>query len=382
MISILALVEDERAASCRFRLRQFVGPLTEEGIALRIEGLVRDRKRRRRLLRSAADYPVTILHRKLLRRNEYRALRRAAPRLIYDFDDAVMFRDSNATRQHSRRRMNRFRRLVQGSDLVLAGNDYLKARTEDAGGRALTFPTVVDIGDYPSRPIAKDASVIGWMGSASNFVYLTEIISPIQELMGSRSNLIFRVVADRPPDLGSLPVDYRPWSEEREGSDLAGFTVGVMPLVDDPWTRGKCAFKLLQYGAARLPSVASPVGANRVVIQNGVTGYLAKDAGEWRSRLGELLDSPGRREEMGRAARQLVEERYSLAAAVDGLAHLIRRMIGKEPGGLAPTGDEPRPAGCPDTSPPGPGGFRSGSDIPPFRSPSHPDTAEPREASQ
>ncbi len=329
MISILALVEDERAASCRFRFGQFVGPLAEEGIALRIQGLGRDRERRQQLLRSAAEYSVTILHRKLLRRNEFRTLRRAAPLMVYDFDDAVMFRDSNAARQRSWQRRHRFRRLIQGADLVLAGNDYLKAQAEAAGGRALIFPTVVDTGAFSSRPVAKEPAVIGWMGSASNFLYLFEILSPIQGLLESRPDLVFRVVADRPPDLGPLPVDYRPWSEENEAGDLSGFTVGVMPLVDDPWTRGKCAFKLLQYGAARLPSVASPVGANRAVIQEGVTGYFAGDAGEWRDRLEELLDSPGKREEMGQAARQLVEEKYSLAGAVSRLVRVIRRLAGE-----------------------------------------------------
>ncbi len=328
MINILALVEDERAASCRFRIRQFVEPLAGEGIALQVRGLDRDRPRR---LREAAGFPAVILHRKLLRRGEFRLLRRAARRLIYDFDDAVMFRDSNASRPNSSQRRRRFERMVQGADLVLAGNEYLSRQAAAAGGRPVIFPTVVDVASFPSRtPAGESGEVIGWMGSASNYVYLSELIAPLRSLLAARPNLIFRAVADRPPDLDGIPVDYRPWSEEQEAAELGGFSVGVMPLLDDPWTRGKCAFKLLQYGAASLPAVASPVGANRDVIQEGVTGYFARNPEEWQGRLEELLDSPARREEMGRAARRLVEERYSLAAAVPRLAGIIRRAAGEE----------------------------------------------------
>jgi len=328
MISILALVEDERAASCRFRIRQFVEPLAAEGIALRVRGLGRDRSRRRGLIREAARFSGVILHRKLLRRGDLGRLRSAARRLIYDFDDAVMFRDSNASRQASRQRQTRFRRLVRAADLVLAGNEYLKELTAATGGRPVVFPTVVDTGAYPPRTNREREEVIGWMGSSSNFVYLSGIIPPLKALLASRPGLSFRVVADRPPGFGGLPVDYRPWAEESEVAELKEFSIGVMPLLDDPWTRGKCAFKLLQYGAASLPSVASPVGANRSVIREGVTGYFAGSPEEWRKRLEELLDDRGRRENMGRAARRLVEERYSLSAAVPLLARFIRQVAG------------------------------------------------------
>lgn len=327
MISILALVEDERAASCRFRIRQFVEPLAGEGIDLKVRGLDRDRTQR---LKEAAGFPAVILHRKLLRPGEFRLLRRSARRLIYDFDDAVMFRDSNAPRQGSRQRHSRFRRLVSGADLVLAGNEYLGRLAAAAGGRPVIFPTVVNVASFPPRPPGGEGGeVVGWMGSASNFVYLRELANPIRSLLAPRPGLIFRVVADRPPELDGLPADYRPWSEDREAAELYGFSVGVMPLLDDPWTRGKCAFKLLLYGAASLPAVASPVGANRDVIQEGVTGYFARNPEEWLRRLEELLASPARREEMGRAARRLVEERYSLAAAVPRLAGVIRRIAGE-----------------------------------------------------
>lgn len=327
MIDILALVPDEWAPSCRFRIRQFVDPLAAEGIALEVRGLGRDRSARKRALSRAAEFAAVILHRKLLRRGDFRRLRRLSRRLIYDFDDAVMFRDSNAAGFDSRSRRFRFRRLVAGVDLALAGNEYLKKQAEDAGGRALVFPTVVDTGSFPPRRPGGEGKVIGWMGTGSNFIYLTALIPPLRSLLAARPDLVFRVVADRLPELEGLRVDYRRWSEPDEAAELAGFTVGVMPLFDDPWTRGKCALKLLQYGAAAVPAVSSPVGANRSVIRDGVTGYFARGEEEWHSRLEELLDSAEKRERLGRAARRLVEEKYSLSAAAPRLAQIIRRVV-------------------------------------------------------
>lgn len=329
MINILALVEDEQAPSCRFRLRQFIEPLAAEGISLQIRELGRDRTRRRRILRDASQFPAVILHRKLLRRGDFRRLKRAARRLIYDFDDAVMFRDSNASQQYSRVRRSRFQRLVNGVDLVLAGNEYLRNQAQRAGGRTEVFPTVVDTSAFPPRIPAAEEEVIGWMGSASNFVYLSLILPALRSLLKDRPGLVFRVVADRSPALDDFPVDYRQWSKRDELRELYGFTVGVMPLFDDPWTRGKCAFKLLQYGAASLSAVSSPVGANRTVIRDGVTGYFARNEGEWRGRLEELLNSPQKREEMGRVARKLVERDYSLSLSAPRLARIIRRIAGE-----------------------------------------------------
>ena len=328
MMNILALVPDERAPSCRFRVRQFIEPLAGEGIGLVIREIPRGPGARKILFEAAGDFPAVILHRKLLGRTDFRRLRRFSRRLIYDFDDAVIFRDSNASRFDSRRRRKRFQRLVRGVDLVLAGNDYLRQQASAAGVRAEVFPTVVDTGSSPSRSREGEDPVIGWMGTSSNFIYLSLIREPIRSLLRDRPETVFRVVADRPPDLPGLPVDYRQWSRRDEAAELAGFAVGVMPLSDDPWTRGKCALKLLQYGAASLPSVASPVGANRSAVREGETGYFARTGEEWRNRLEELLLSPEKRREMGSAARRLVEEEYSLSAAAPRLVRIIQRVSG------------------------------------------------------
>jgi glycosyltransferase involved in cell wall biosynthesis len=116
-----------------------------------------------------------------------------------------------------------------------------------------------------------------------------------------------------------------PWSLESERDHLSRFDLGIMPLPDNRWTRGKGGYKLLQYMALGLPSVASPVGVNQEIIADGVNGYLARDEGEWVGRLAELVADAEKRRALGATARQLAEERYSVRAATPRLLEILRR---------------------------------------------------------
>lgn len=327
MMDILILVPDKNTPSCRFRVLQYLDPLEEFGIALEVVELSRQKKERRKMLESAGRFDAVILHRKLLNRFDYARLRHAARRLIYDFDDAVMFRDSNAPRLESGMRRRKFQRQVTGADLVITGNSYL-ARWASAYNRKVTvIPSVVDLAPFPGEPVPGSGKTIGWMGTGSNFVYLSMVRPALELLIRDHPEVTFRVVSDETPDLPGLPVVSKRWSRAEEVSDLTGFEIGIMPLLSDPWTKGKCALKILQYGAAFLPVVCSPVGANLEVVEEGVNGYFAGSPAEWKERLEELLGSPEKREEMGRAARKIVEERYSLTVMAPRLARVLKEAI-------------------------------------------------------
>ncbi len=326
-MNILALVPDLKAPSCRFRVLQFVGPLAAEGVKLEVRELSRCKLRRWRLLRSSSRFDAVFLHRKLLNNLDYRVLKKHARRLIYDFDDALIYRDSNATEQSSRVREKKFRRLVSGADLVIAGNNYLSDLARPWCREIAVLPTVVDLADYPAEASAGSGKVIGWMGSKSNFIYLDLLRPALEELSRADPEIEFSVVSNGTPDLPSVPTKRKSWSREEEVADLLGFDVGVMPLLDDPWTRGKCALKIIQYFAAFLPVVCSPVGANLEVVEEGVNGCFAREEKEWWEGLKLLLGSAGVREEMGRAGRKLVEEKYSLAVAVPQILSLLRKTV-------------------------------------------------------
>lgn len=272
----------------------------------------------------AGDFDAVFLHRRLLNGLDYTLLRKNARRLIYDFDDAVMFRDSNASRLYSRRREDRFRRTAGGSDLVLAGNDYLAGLAAPFSREVVTLPTVIDLSSYPSSPARERGEVIGWMGSRSNFIYLDLLRGVLPALRKARPGYQLRVVSDG--DYSPPGVTNKRWTLSGEVDDLLGFSLGIMPLKDDLWSRGKCAFKIIQYFAAFLPVVCSPVGTSREVVEEGVSGYFARTEREWVDRLTELLSSPEKRDRMGRAGRRLVEEKYSLSGMVPKMAEILESV--------------------------------------------------------
>lgn len=328
MMNILVLVPDKNEPSCRFRILQFIKPLEAFGIALKVVELSRRIDQRRAALDSAAGFDAVLLHRKLLNRFDYARLRRQARRLIYDFDDAVMFRDSNASRLPSRMRQVKWKRLASGADLVIAGNPYLARFAASCNRNVRVIPTVVDLTPFPREPVPGDGTTIGWMGTGSNFIYLSLVRNPLEALIRDHPEVIFKVVSNKTPDLPEIPVVSKRWSRADEVADLTGFDIGIMPIFADSWTEGKCAFKILQYFAAYLPVVCSPVGANKEVVRERVNGYFASSPEEWRENLEKLLASAEKREEMGRSGRKLVEEKYSLAVMAPQLARILRENVG------------------------------------------------------
>jgi len=326
MMNIQVLIPDKNAPSCRFRVLQYVEPLRGFGINLEVVELSRIKSERRLSLDAAVDFDAVLLHRKLLNRFDYARLRRRARRLIYDFDDAVMFRDSNATQQHSRMRERKWERLVSGADMVIAGNSYLADLAAGYNSEVSIIPTAIKIDHFTDKSSRASGLIIGWMGTASNFIYLSLIKDSMEALLSDHPEVTFRVVSDQTPHIPGLSIDSKRWSAADEISDLAGFDVGIMPIYDDPWARGKCAFKILQYFSSYLPVVCSPVGANRDVVEEGVNGYFATSSEEWRRRLEELLASAGERKVMGRAGRKVVEDKYSLSVMVPRLARVLREV--------------------------------------------------------
>jgi glycosyltransferase involved in cell wall biosynthesis len=229
-------------------------------------------------------------------------------RIVFDFDDAIMY----GSRGESRTRRRRFARMVRLSRAAFCGNRFLQAeaaryKTSDV----FYVPTVVETADYPVKThTASHPFVVGWMGSASTLRYLTDIES---FLLSTPPDVICRIVADKPPDMKAPHIRFEPWRGDREKSLLLGFDVGVMPARDDVWSRGKCGLKLIQYAAAGLPSIAHPVGVAGEIIEEGRTGFLRRDAEGWREAVERLSTDLDLRTRMGRRARALVDERYSLA---------------------------------------------------------------------
>ncbi len=318
---VLGLIESPDHVCGRYRIRAFASGLEAAGHQIDVAGLEPKLLPRLRQLHATADYDVVILQRKLLPVWQLRLLRKRVRRLVFDFDDAVLYRDSNDRRgPHSSRRTNRFRALMHSVDQVIAGNGFLAecARNAGAGDSQVTvIPTCVDPGKYPlpERSAANQDTIdLTWIGSASTLRGLesqSEIWERVgAEVRGSR----LRLICDTFPQFSNLPVVPIAWSEATEAKELARADVGVSWIPDGLWSRGKCGLKILQYMAAGLPVVTNPVGVHPEMVHPGENGHLATTADEWIAAIRYLRDHPAERLVMGQSARRFVETHYSVAA--------------------------------------------------------------------
>lgn len=245
-----------------------------------------------------------------------------------DFDDALFHRYDLSPRALIRRVLGRkIDRIMAGAACVVTGNEYLAERARVAGAtRVEIVPTVVDCCRYmPVEPDLRRELVVGWIGSPVTQCYLKDVAPALSKTCGQFGARLLLVGA-RPEVadwFGDVRVTIAPWSEEREAALVAGMDVGIMPLPDTPWERGKCGYKLLQYMACGVPVVASPVGVNRKIVGD-TCGILAEHMDEWHDALARLLGDRGLRERMGRAGRGLVEHEYNVGVQAPRLAGILR----------------------------------------------------------
>ena len=316
----LALVDGPDHVCCRYRVRAFAPALAAAGWDLAVEGLARGTLARWRQLRGAARFGAVLLQRKLLPAWDLLLLRRNARRLAFDFDDAVLYRDSYDRRgPRSRRRFARFARTVRLADAVIAGNDFLARCALDAGARPArvrVIPTCLDLARYTPKVHGSPAGGVQlvWIGSSSTMQGLERERGLWERLAREVPGLRLRAIADRAPDLGPLPVVAVAWSEAAEAREVAEGDVGISWIPDDLWSRGKCGLKVLQYQAAGLPVVANPVGVHPKMVAPGGSGFLPATADAWADALRTLAADAALRARMGRAARASVEAGYSVAA--------------------------------------------------------------------
>lgn len=319
----IALTETDDHVCGRYRVRAFAPALEASGWSLTVEGVQPGVVSRIRQIDRVSDFDTVLLQRKLLPGWILGFLRRRARRLIFDFDDAILYRDSYDSRGPCcPRRARRFRRTVQIADLVIAGNDFLADCALQCGARAESvqvIPTCVETARYPVRPRRDAQSCIdlAWIGSSSTLMGL-ESRRDLWESVGRQvGGSRLRVICDRHPDFGPLSVVPIHWAEATEADELAKADAGVSWVPDDLWSRGKCGLKVLQYQAAGLPVVANPVGVHTSMVIDGSTGLLASTTADWVEAIRTLRDDSSRRLAMGTAARRSVEVNYSVAAWSD-----------------------------------------------------------------
>lgn len=248
-------------------------------------------------------------------------------RCVLDYDDAVFHHyDLHSSSVVRALLGSKHDKLMRRAALVIAGNDYLAERARSAGATNVHIvPTVVDIARYPDacgrQPHDGPAEVV-WIGQRSTARYLQPLV-PVMRKLAEIGLCRFTAIGIDAAQFG-LPMHSLPWDEASEGDMLSQFDMGIMPLPDSPFERGKCGYKLIQYMACGLPVVASPVGVNSTLVHHGTNGWLAESAEEWVGALSKLAEDPGLRWRMGAAGRAMISREYSLEATTPTLLALLR----------------------------------------------------------
>lgn len=340
------------APSQRFRYEQYLPRLAEQGIAYEIYPFLDERTNR--ILYQPGRIPQKVLgivggflrrwvHLFKARSADYVFIHREATplgppwaewllakvlrkKIIYDFDDAIWLQDASSVNSVSTllKWPKKVSAVCRWSYTVSAGNAYLANFAQQHTARVVVNPTTIDTHQHHHtlQQQKTDRPVVGWTGSHSTLKYLEPLVPVFQQLERTY-DLRLVVIANRPPDIKLSSLDFVPWNLATEIDDLLRVHIGLMPLPNDRWARGKCGFKALQYLALGIPALVSPVGVNTQIVEHGQEGYHCTTDEDWYHYLAKLLSDASLRVQMGQAGRQKVIDRYSVRANTENFLGLF-----------------------------------------------------------
>ncbi len=322
--SILFLNKGPHAASSRYRATLYKPLFEAAGWRYRElpcnDGLIA----RLKILRCARQFSWVVIQRKLFGPIFLRLLKLANANLVFDFDDAIFLKSSG---QPSTKRRKSFARTAGAVKRVWAGNHYLARYAGEQNAAVDVIPTAINIEKYQPTHFenhADNSLTLIWIGSSSTQKYLKEFKDTFEAIGKAIPGLTLLVVADFDFALDNINVKNIRWSLESEQKCLNDADIGIAPMSDNPWTRGKCALKVLQYMAAGLPVVSSDSGANTEVILDGKTGYLGDTAESWINAINTLKDK-NHRTELGGAGRQIVEQEFTTTKCFERMLDSLNR---------------------------------------------------------
>ncbi len=328
-MKVLFLIQGFSVAASRYRVLQYIPYLESKGVEAKVSLYPRTLKENFLFFDQLSQYDIVFLQRKRFSQPRLGLLRRKAKRIVYDFDDSVMYRNSKAKDALSSTRRRRFVQMVKNSDVVIAGNEFLRSQVLPFNPNVEVIPTAIHQERYHLKTyLARQETVIlGWIGDHGSVHYL-ERMKPIFERIGEKYPYVaLKIVCDTFFDCDRMKVIKKNWSLEEEVADLQGFDIGVMPLVDDPWSWGKCGLKIIQYQGVGVPVVCTPVGVNKDLVEDGANGYYATTPSEWEGKLSYLIEHPELREKMGREGRRRVLKNYTLQTCAPRLLSILSRVI-------------------------------------------------------
>lgn len=255
-------------------------------------------------------------------------------KIIYDFDDAIWLRDVSEVNNSLAwlKRSKKTNKIIKFSSIVIGGNDYLVDFAKRINQNAFVIPTTIDMNYHKNQKefnsIDKNVKVrIGWTGSITTNRHFEMLIPTLKKIDAKYQDKIeFYTISNKEIELSGLPILFKKWEKEIEIIDLSLIDIGIMPLPEDAWSKGKCGFKGLQYMALAIPSIMSPVGVNTEIIKDGINGFLASSEDEWIEKLSKLIESKELRDKIGKAGRKTIEEKYSVEANKQKYLDLFNKL--------------------------------------------------------
>ena len=245
-MKILFLVQGLDVAASRYRVLQYLPYLKEHGVQATVLPFQKGFLKKLKLFKSAAQYDILFIQRKRFPVLWLKYIRKNARRIVYDFDDSVMYRNSKAANPESNTRVKKFKNMVNASDYVLAGNEYLQKHTTPYTQNVTIMPSPIDMSLYPQKKYPEWSNItLGWIGATGSIHYL-EKMKPVFEALGKKyEDLKLKIICDTFFDCDNITVEKKLWSAQEEVADIQSLDIGLMPLMDDPWSHGKCGLKIL-----------------------------------------------------------------------------------------------------------------------------------------
>jgi len=332
-----------KAPSQRFRFEQYLGFIEEQNwrytfaafidentwqilykpgyTRQKIWGILKGFIKRVLLLFSVPAYDFIFIHREATPIGppwfEWLVSKVFRKKIIYDFDDAIWIPNTSATNKivAGIKWHGKVASICKWAYKVSIGNAYLQEYAQQFNSKVIVNPTTIDTLHHHNRLKNQDTDkvIIGWTGTHSTMKYLNALV-PVLQGLEQKYDFELKVISNQAPELPLKSLVYQPWRKDQEIEDLLTFNIGLMPLEDDPWAKGKCAFKALQYMALGIPALVSPVGMNTEVVTEGANGFICATPTDWYTKLECIINDAGLRYRLGTEARKKIETSYAVVA--------------------------------------------------------------------
>ena len=330
-VRILALTRKSHSASFEQRVLKYIQPLAGRGVDVSWQRVPKTGRERRALRKTLGDHDGIWWHRYLIAPYMLGPWRRAARKIIFDFDDPLIYSTRSSGRRANMTRLIKFRWLLGRCDAAFAGSEHLAEHARRYCRAVFVVPMGVDLPPEPTPRVgqAGEAELL-WLGGRATMKYLRPLLPALEKLAAQQPGVKLRLVAHEPLPAETLRVDFRPWSPEQQAVALRECDIGLCPMPDTPWTRGKCPYKVLQYMAHGMPWVGSAIGANPANAGRPGSaeqrGLCADGEEEWIAAVGSLVDNVELRRRLGSQGRRYVEGAHGREAMADRLAALLREI--------------------------------------------------------